>query len=89
MTDLLPEGFTARPPTTSDAACLAALWNDRSETTRGERPSTPERVLKTWDHPKFDLSTDSLLVFTLDDALIGYDHIRSMRSHRPMTSMQQ
>jgi len=53
------------------------------------RPSTPERVLKTWDHPKFDLSTDSLLVFAPDDALIGYAHIRSIRGHRPMTSRQQ
>jgi len=79
MTEHLPDGFTARPATTDDAERVASLWNDRSEVTRGERPSTPERVLKTWDHPKFDLSTDSLLVFAPDGVLIGYAHVRDVK----------
>jgi mycothiol synthase len=79
MTDPLPDRFTARPATPDDAERVAALWNDRLEVTRGERPSTPERVLKTWDHPKFDLSTDSLLVFAPDGVLIGYAHVRDVK----------
>ena len=79
MTHPLPDGFTSRPATTDDAACVATLWNDRSETTRGERPSTPELVLKTWDHPKFDLSTDSRLVYAPDEILIGYAHVRDVK----------
>jgi mycothiol synthase len=58
---------------------VASLWNNRSEATRGERPSTPERVAKTWDHPKFDLATDSRLVFAPDGTLIGYAHIRDVK----------
>ena len=79
MTYQLPDGFTSRPARTDDAPCVAALWNNRSEATRGERFSTPERVLKNWDHPKFDLSTDSRLVFAPDGALIGYAHVRDVK----------
>jgi len=79
MTDQLSDGFTSRPATTDDATRVAGLWNDRSEATRGERPSTPERVRKNWDHPKFNLSTDSRLVFAPDGALIGYAHVRDVK----------
>ena len=79
MNHHLPDGFTGRVATTDDAERVADLWNDRSEATRGERPSTPERVLKTWGHPKFDLTTDSLLVFASDGALIGYAHVRDVK----------
>ena len=79
MTEHFPDGFTHRPATRTDAECVAALWNDRSESNRGDRPSTPERVLKTWDHPKFDLSTDSRLVFAASGTLIGYAHVRDVK----------
>jgi len=36
-------------------------------------------VLRFWDHPKFDLSTDSRLVFAPDDTLIGYAQIRDVK----------
>jgi len=63
-----------------DAEQVAALWNQRSEATRGEHPSTTERVLRIWDHPKFDLSTDSRLVFAPEDKLIGYARIRDVKT---------
>lgn len=75
----LPDGYTARPATTEDAEQVAVLWNNRSEATHGERPSTPERVLNNWNHPKFTLSTDSRLVFAPEDKLIGYAHIRDVK----------
>jgi len=79
MTYQLPDGYTTRHATTEDAEQVAALWNRRSEVTRGERPSTPERVLINWNHPKFTLSTDSRLVFAPDGELIGYAHIRDVK----------
>ena len=79
MTDYLPNGYTHRPATIEDAERVATLWNDRSEATRGERPSTPELVLRTWEHPKFNLSTDSRLVFAPDEKLIGYAHVRDVK----------
>jgi len=36
-------------------------------------------VLKNWDHSKFDLSTDSRLVFAPDGALVGYAHVRDVK----------
>ena len=38
-----------------------------------------ERMLKTWNHQKFDLSTDSRLVFAPGGALIGYAHVRDVK----------
>ena len=79
MTHLLPDGFTARPAMLDDATLVAKLWNDRIEATRNERPSTPERILQRWNHPKFKNETDSRLVFADDGALIGYAHIRDVK----------
>jgi mycothiol synthase len=79
MTDALPDGFTARPATLEDADRVAELWNDRSESTRDERPSTPERILQRWNHPKFDLTTDCRLVFAPSGKLVGYAHIRDVK----------
>jgi mycothiol synthase len=79
MTHSLPDGFTARSATLEDAQLVADLWNGRSEAVRGDRPSTPERVLQRWNHPKFDLATDSRLVFAPDGKLIGYAHIRDVK----------
>ena len=79
MTYQLPDGFMARPATTEDAEQVAVLWNKQSEVTRGGHPSTPERVLNNWNHPKFNLSTDSRLVFAPEGELIGYAHIRDIK----------
>ena len=48
MTHPLPDGFTSRPATTDDAERVATLWNNRTEHVRGDRSSTPQRVLKMW-----------------------------------------
>lgn len=80
MTYQLPVGYTTRPATTEDAERVAILWNKRSGATRGECPSTAERVLINWNHPRFALSTDSRLVFTPDGELIGYAHIRDIKN---------
>jgi len=79
MTYRLPDGFTARPATTDDAGCIANLVNDRSKYAGGGRPATPERVLRNWDHPKFDPATDTRLLFAPDGALIGFARIRDVK----------
>ena len=79
MTLSLPNGFTSRPATLEDTACVAELWNDRFEATRGTRPSTADRVAGTWKHPKFSLLTDSRLIFSADDSLVGYAHVRDVK----------
>jgi len=79
MTHTLPDGFTARPATIGDAECVANLVNDQSESVGRGRPTTPERVRRNWDHPQFDLATDSRLVFAPDGALIGFARIRDVK----------
>jgi len=79
MTHLLPDGYVARPATIADAECVANLVNDQSEHAGRGRPTTPKRVLQNWDHPKFDLTTDSRLVFAPDGALIGFARIRNVK----------
>ena len=88
MTERLSTGTSSRnivrrPASPEDAALVADLWNARSEATRGVRLSSPESVRKAWDHPTFDLSTDSRLVFAAgggaSDPLIGYAHVRDVK----------
>jgi len=83
MTKRFPEGTFHRPASSDDAALVAELWNACSEAIRGVRPSSPESVLKAWDHPKFDPATDSRLVFSNEDdaagSLIGYAHVRDVK----------
>jgi len=79
MTHSLPDGFTVRSANPEDAQLVSDLWNTRFESVRGDRPSTPERVLQNWNHPKFDPATDSRLVFAPDGALVGYAHVRDVK----------
>jgi len=79
MTVLLPEGFTTRSATAEDAERVSLLSNARHQVLCGDRPSTPERVRQQWEHPLFDLSTDSRLVFAPDGPLVGYAQIRDIK----------
>ncbi len=79
MTTRLPKGYIRRPATTDDADQATSLYNDRAENILGRRPNTCEQTLRTWKHPKFDLSTDSRLVFTPDGRLIGYAQVRDVK----------
>jgi len=79
MNRQLPDGFTARPAVTEDAERVANLVNTQSEHAGRGRPVTLERVLQNWDHPKFDLATDSRLVFAPDGGLIGFARIRDVK----------
>ena len=75
----LPKGYTHRPATTDDADQATSLYNDRAEHILGKRPNKSEQTLRMWEHPKFDLSTDSRLVFTPEGQLIGYAQIRDVK----------
>jgi len=79
MTHSLPDGYTARSATTEDAACVAQFVNDQSEHAGRGRPATPETVLRNWDHPRFDPSTDTRLVYAPDGTLIGFARIRDIK----------
>jgi len=79
MIHSLLDGFTVRSASTEDAERVSDFWNERLQATRGVRSSTPEQVRKLWNHPKFDLTTDSLLVFTPEGSLAGYAHVRDVK----------
>jgi mycothiol synthase len=79
MTIRLPKGYTHRPATTDDADQATFLYNERAESILGRRANTSEQTLRMWEHPKFDLSTDSRLVFAPDGKLIGYAQVRDVK----------
>ncbi|MBN1859738.1 GNAT family N-acetyltransferase [Candidatus Bipolaricaulota bacterium] len=79
MIHTMPDGFTVRSASMDDVERVSEFWNDRLQATRGVRSSTPDQVRKLWNHPKFDLATDSLLVFTPQGALAGYAHVRDVK----------
>ena len=79
MTYQLPDGYTHRPATLADAERVTKLWNDRTELVRGDRPFGPTIVQQRWNHPKFNLETDSRMVFAPDGSLVGYAHLRDVK----------
>ena len=79
MIHTMRDGFTVRSASMDDAERVSDFWNERLQVTRGVRSSTPEQVRKLWNHPKFDLTTDSLLVFTPEGCLAGYAHVRDVK----------
>lgn len=75
----LPDGYTARPATQEDANIVCELWNTRSCWARNTQPHSKAAVRKRWDGPRFNLETDSLLVFDPNSNLVGYAHIRDVK----------
>ncbi|MCK5247078.1 hypothetical protein KAR02_09280, partial [Candidatus Bipolaricaulota bacterium] len=75
----LPNGYTARPAQREDALRVCGLWNARSLWAQygGEHSETTQ--LKNWDDPRFNLETDSLVVFDSQSTLVGYAHIRDVK----------
>ena len=79
MNQQLPDSFTTRAATQDDANIVYELWNARSLWVRNTVPYSEAAVRKRWDDPRFNLETDSLLVFDPDSSLIGYAHIRDVK----------
>jgi len=79
MSRQLPNGTTERPATQEDANIVCELWNARSYWARSTQPYNAAAVRKCWDDPRFNLKTDSLLVFDPNSNLVGYAHIRDVK----------
>jgi len=79
MNQFSQRGYTSRPATKADAGLVCQLWNARSQWVRNTSPYRDSAAVeKSWNHPQFDLTTDSLLVFDPDSILIGYAHIKDV-----------
>lgn len=68
----LPTGFTSRPATLADVPAAVKLFNDYDEHYLGYRGETENNIETDWKMPKFDTKTDTRLVFTPDNELVGY-----------------
>ncbi len=79
MKTVVPHQTTVRPASSEDAESVSTLINDRIDVLRGRRPESAERVRRRWNHPRFNLSTDTRLVFAPDGALVGYAYIRNVK----------
>jgi len=80
MNQALQDNCKTRPATQSNASIVCELWNARSRHVHNTTPYSESSVLKQWDDPRFDLETDSLLMFDSQSALIGYAHIRDVKN---------
>lgn len=60
--DQLPAGFSAAPAMADDLATVAALMADVDRADYGETVFGEEFLRGEWDRPRFDMTTDTLLV---------------------------
>jgi mycothiol synthase len=79
MKQAFPEKYTSRPATLQDAGLVSNLWNERSKWARATTPYRAIDVEKRWQHPRFNLATDSLLIFDPASTLVGYAHLRDVK----------
>ncbi len=77
---LLPAGFTARPATMADLETAVSLMNAASQNQVGRAEHTIEDTKLDWSQDKFNLETNTLLVFSPGEELVGYSEVWDIRA---------
>lgn len=77
---LLPEGFTVRPATLDDAETAVSIMNACSQAQFGRDEHNVDDVKTEWSHKKFNLETNTRLVFSPDGEPAGYVEIWDIRA---------
>lgn len=68
----LPEGYTQRAATMADAEAVARVVTAAIRLRGGDDIETPDLVLRSWQIPDWNLSTDSQVVFDAQGDMVGY-----------------
>ena len=76
---LLPKNLTARPTTMDDAEAVFELTQLHMLENFGKSNQTLEELKSEWDAPKFDVSKNTLSVYTEDSKLVGYASVWDTR----------
>lgn len=71
-TNPLPDGLTARPATLDDLDAAVALMNRVSRHESGRDRHKADDVRGEWTSPHFNMATDTLSVWNVDGAMVGY-----------------
>ncbi len=72
MMSRLPAGFSTRPAHFDDLEPVVELLNRAAHDLHGKDEFTVDDYRNEWMTPNFNLETDSLLVFSQDNQLVGY-----------------
>lgn len=74
MTAALPEGYSSRPPKSSDAEAMFALMSACNTAVIGFADYTLDDIVDELSEPGFEPETDGWLVYA-DDELVGYGSV--------------
>jgi len=77
---LLPTGFTARPATMDDLETAVSLMNASSQNQVGSDEHNVADTKMEWSQEKFNLETNTRLVFSPEGELVGYLEIWDIRA---------
>ena len=77
---LLPAGFTVRPATMDDLEAAVSIMNACSQAQFGRDEHNPDDVKTEWSQEKFNLETNTRLVFSPEGEPAGYVEIWDIRS---------
>jgi hypothetical protein len=69
---LLPKNYSVRPVTEGDLAAVTRLINACSMAEIGAAIQTEQEVNSEWQTPGFYLDTDTWVVLTPDEQIVGY-----------------
>ena len=81
MRTTLPPGYHSRPATMDDAEPAVEMFNLDSRQLIGADEFILHEEANEWQTPGFDLATDSLVVLTEDEQLVGYYRVWDMKPH--------
>jgi mycothiol synthase len=73
----LPKGFSTRPATTGDVEAVVELYNICSVEREGRPGTNVARMAARWQQPIFDQQTDTQVVLSQKDQLVGYAEVWS------------
>ncbi len=82
MSDILPCGFSSRVATIDDVAQITELIRLCENKLYGKAETTPEEVRHELQMPDFNITTDTWLVHTLQDQLVGAAVIEQLEHAR-------
>jgi len=72
MNAKLREGLKMRSPEKNEADKASVIFNNYDAHINGEKNSTEEVILKTWEFPNFDLKEDARIIVDENDKWLGF-----------------
>ena len=81
MKNHLPEGYWSRPAKMDDLKAAVEMFNADAKQIVGVEKFILREVGNDWQTPGFNLNTDSLIVLSADDSVVGFYEVRDLEPH--------